>query len=664
MRSRSLKNEQRRAMRRNSTVAAMIALLAIPGMAQTAPAPAAAASTPSATSTFNDIPAEFKPDTSSFDFVRREVMIPMRDGVKLHTVLIIPKGAVRAPLLLERTPYNASKLTSRHESPHGDAVLPLAYGELFDAGYIVVAQDVRGKDGSEGDYVSTRPLVGPLNPTRVDHSTDAYDTIDWLVKNTPESNGRVATLGTSYDGFTTLMSLVNPHPALKAAVPMNPMVDSWRGDDDYHNGALRQIGLDYYYGQTSTRHSSEDIWRDGYDDYTTLLKAGSAHDVGRMFGGQDLPAWQHVLDHPTYDDFWRGQAMDKILADRPVTVPTLLVHSLWDQEDIYGALAVFAAIKPKDPDNAKVFLAIGPWHHGQEGRDASSLGAIKFDGDTGRQFRRAVLRPFLDAHLKEGAAPANLPVVTAYETGTNVWRSYDRWPLSCASGCASVSRRLYLQAGGALGFEKPKAGGADFDAYVSDPRKPVPYRLRPIRPSYSDHSTWSQWLVDDQRPFSDRTDVLVYQTEPLKVPVKIAGAPIAHLFASTTGRDADFVVKLIDVYPENDPEQPEMGGYQLAVAMDILRGRYRADPSHPKPFTPGETTPVDVPLPNANHVFLPGHSVMVQIQSSWFPLYDRNPQTYVPNIAYAKPSDYVAATIQVFHAPDAASFVELPVTDR
>ena len=651
-------------MRGKCAAAAVIALLALPCGAQTTPAPSAAASAVPASEPFNDIPAKFTPDTSSFDFVRREAMIPMRDGVKLHTVLMIPKGALRAPMLLDRTPYNADKMLSRSESPHGDAVLPLAYGELFDAGYIIVAQDVRGKDGSEGDYVSTRPLAGPLNPTGVDHSTDAYDTIDWLVKNTPESNGRVGTLGTSYDGFTTLMSLVNPHPALKAAVPMNPMVDSWRGDDDYHNGALRQIGLDYYYGQTSTRHSSEDIWRDGYDDYTTLLKAGSAYDIGKLFGGQDLPAWQHVLDHPTYDGFWRGQAMDKILAARPVTVPILLVHSLWDQEDIYGALAVFAALKPKDPDNTKVFLAIGPWHHGQEGRDASSLGAIKFDGDTGRHFRRTVLLPFLDAHLKDGAPPANLPVVTAYETGTDLWKSYDRWPLACSSGCASVSRRLYLQDGSGLAFDKPKASTSGFDAYVSDPKKPVPYRLRPIRPTYADHSTWRQWLVDDQRPFSDRTDVLVYQTEPLKAPLKIAGAPIAHLFASTTGGDADFVVKLIDVYPGSDPAQPEMGGYQLAVSMDILRGRYRDDPSHPKPFTPGATTPVNVPLPNADHVFLPGHSVMVQIQSSWFPLYDRNPQTYVPNIAYARPSDYVAATLKVFHAPGAESFIELPVTDR
>lgn len=651
-------------MNMTSLAAAMLAFLAFPCVAQTASASTETSPPALATSAFNDIPAKFTPDTSRFDFVRREVMIPMRDGVKLHTVLMIPKGEAHAPILLERTPYNASKLMSRGESSHGDAVLSLAQGELFDAGYIIVMQDVRGKDGSEGDYVSTRPLAGEFNPTRVDHSTDAFDSIDWLVKNTPESNGRVATLGTSYDGFTTLMSLVNPHPALKAAVPMNPMVDAWRGDDDYHNGALRQVGLDYYYGQTATKDSSEDIWRGGYDDYTTLLNIGSAYDIGKLFGGQDLPTWKRVLDHPTYDDYWRGQAMDKILGDRPVTVPTLLVHSLWDQEDIYGALAVFAAIKPKDPGNTRVFLVIGPWHHGQESHEASSLGAIKFDGDTGRHFRREVLLPFLDAHLKEGGAPANLPVVTAYETGTNRWKSYDRWPLSCASGCASVSKPLYLQADSALSFEPPMASAAGFDAYVSDPRKPVPYRVRPIRPTDAHDSTWRQWLVDDQRPFSDRTDVLSYQTQPLKAPLKIAGSPVAHLFASTTGSDADFVVKLIDVYPESYPEQPEMGGYQLAVSMDVLRGRYRDDPTHPKAFTPGATTSVNVPLPNANHVFLPGHRVMVQIQSSWFPLYDRNPQTYVPNIAYAKPADYVAATMKVFHEPRAQSFIELPVAER
>jgi len=646
------------------TVAAVLAFLTIACLAQAAAAQPESPPSASATSDFTDIPARFAPDTSSFDFIRREAMIPMRDGVRLHTVLMIPKGAAGAPMLLDRTPYNAGKLTSRSESSHGDAVLPLAYGELFDAGYIIVAQDVRGKDGSEGDYVSTRPLAGPLNPTSVDHSTDAYDTIEWLVKNTPESNGRVGTLGTSYDGFTTLMSLVDPHPALKAAVPMNPMVDAWRGDDDYHNGALRQIGLDYYYEQTSTRDSSENIWRSGYDDYTIMLKAGSAHDIGKLFGGQELPAWKRVLDHPAYDDYWRGQAMDKILGARPVTVPVLLVHSLWDQEDIYGALAVFAAIKPKDPDNTKVFLAIGPWYHGQESQEAASLGAIKFDGDTGRQFRRDVLLPFLDAHLKNAGTAATLPVVTAYETGTNRWKAYERWPLSCAAGCPSVSKPLYLQADGSLSFIEPKAGGADFDAYVSDPTKPVPYRMRPIRPTDAMDSTWDRWLVDDQRPFSDRTDVLTYQTEPLKTALKIAGAPIAHLFASTTGGDADFVVKLIDVYPESYPQQPEMGGYQLAVSMDVLRGRYRDDSSNPKPFVPGATTAVNVPLPNANHVFLPGHRVMVQIQSSWFPLYDRNPQAYVANIAYARPADYVAATVKVFHTPGAESFIELPVTDR
>ena len=522
-------------MSKKSTIAVALALLTIPCLSQAVATPTRIPPSTSAASDFTDIPAKFAPDTSSFDFIRREAMIPMRDGVKLHTVLMIPRSAAGAPMLLDRTPYNADKLTSRSESSHGDAVLPLAYGELFDAGYIIVAQDVRGKDGSEGDYVSTRPLAGPMNPTAVDHSTDAYDTIDWLVRNTPESNGRVGTLGTSYDGFTTLMSLVNPHPALKAAVPMNPMVDAWRGDDDYHNGALRQIGLDYYYEQTSTRDSSENIWRSGYDDYTIMLQAGSAYDIGKLFGGQELLAWKHVIDHPVYDDYWRGQAMDKILGARPVTVPVLLVHSLWDQEDIYGALAVFSAIKPKDTDNSKVFLAIGPWRHGQESREAASLGAIKFDGDTGRQFRRAVLLPFLDAHLKNAPAPVALPVVTAYETGTNRWKSYERWPLSCASGCPSVSRPLYLVADSGLSFSEPKAGGTDFDAYVSDPRKPVPYRLRPIRPTYAKDSTWDRWLVDDQRPFSDRTDVLTYQTEPLATPLKIAGAPIAHLFASTDG---------------------------------------------------------------------------------------------------------------------------------
>ncbi|HXA99909.1 MAG TPA: CocE/NonD family hydrolase, partial [Steroidobacteraceae bacterium] len=406
-----------------------------------------------------DIPADFKVSTESDDYIKRDVMIPMRDGVKLHTVIIIPKGAARAPMILDRTPYNAGKFTSGADSPRRALVLPLSFGELADAGYIIVAQDVRGKYKSEGDYVMTRPLAGDLNHTPVDHSTDAYDTIDWLVKNVPESNGKVGTMGTSYDGFTVLMSLVNPHPALKAAAPFNPMVDPWMGDDWFHNGALRQTYADYIFAQTADK-SSDDKWiAPRYDAYGTWLAIGSAGTLGKELGMDQLPFWQRLTQHPAYDRYWSEQAVDKILGARPLTVPTLYVHSQWDQEDIYGAMATFAATRSQSGaghDNS--YLVIGPWRHGGGNGDGSVLGAIKFDGDTGRWFRANVLLPFFDAHLKDDAPKADIATVTAFETGANVWRRYDQWPQSCASGCPFKSAPLYLAAGAKLSFDKQPAG--------------------------------------------------------------------------------------------------------------------------------------------------------------------------------------------------------------
>jgi len=608
-----------------------------------------------------DIPGNFAPAKNIFDFEKREVMIPMRDGAKLFTVIIIPKAVSHAPMILDRTPYSAAKFVTRAASPHAALALPNSYGELAEAGYIIVAQDVRGKYKSEGDYVMNRPLIGPLNPTSVDHATDAYDTIDWLTKNVPQSNGKVATMGTSYDGFTVLMSLINPHPALKAAVPFNPMVDTWSGDDWFHNGAFRQTYADYIYEQTADKSSGEPWTPLRYDAYETWLSAGSAGAFGAAFGMDQLPFWQRLIRHPAYDAFWQGQAVDKILAGQPLKVPTLFVHSQWDQEDIYGAPAAYAAIEAKDSVNDMNFLVIGPWRHGGGNGDGSSLGAIKFDGDTGLWFRRHVLLPFLDAHLKDGAPAAAIAPVTAYETGANQWRSYSSWPQSCAEGCPFASQKLYLASRGGLSFDPPRAGGTAFDEYISDPQKPVTYRPRPIRPTYAEDSTWRRWLVDDQRFAGDRSDVLVYQSAVLTAPLRIAGQPIAHLAAATSGTDADWVVKLIDVYPDEVPGQVEMGGYELPIAMDILRGRYRDDPSHPTPIPADKVINYTLKLPNADHVFLPGHRVMVQIQSSWFPLYDRNPQSFVETIFLAKPGDYVKARQRVYHAPGAASYIDLPV---
>jgi uncharacterized protein len=635
---------------------ALLLLACAPAAAQTSTAPA--------TSLQSETPQKFEPTDYGFDYTRRDVMIPMRDGVRLHTVILIPKGARRAPILLTRTPYDATALTSHSYSSHLGPILQ-GYDNATDVivggGYIRVVQDVRGKYGSEGDYVMNRPLRGPLNPTAVDHATDTYDTIDWLVKNIPESNGRVGILGISYDGFLPLMALINPHPALKVSVPMNPMVDGWMGDDWFHNGAFREENMSYIYEQEATRDNSQHWWSSTFDDYDMFMEAGSAGELGRRRGLEQVGFWRKILEHPSYDAWWREQAMDKILGAQPLKVPVMLVHSLWDQEDIYGAPAVYRAIKPKDTGNDKVFLVLGPWHHGQEIRDGSSLGALRFGSDTAAYFRQEILRPFLDHYLKDNAPKMDVAPVTAFETGTNTWRRLESWPAGCARGCTVKPTPLYLSAGLKAGFNQPKPGDAAYDEYVSDPSKPVPYRARPARPSYASDSTWSRWLVDDQREASGRQDVLAFVSDVLTEPVKIAGQPVVNLFASTSGTDSDWVVKLIDVYPDEVADEPALGGYQLMVAADIFRGRYRESLETPKAIEPDKPLLYRFALPNANHVFLPGHRIMVQIQSSWFPLYDRNPQTFVPNIFWAKPGDYRKATQRVYHAPGQASFVELPL---
>jgi len=630
-----------------------------PSGAQPAPAPPQYPALPSET------PTRFAPATDSFDHVRRDVMIPMRDGVKLHTVILLPKGARDAPILLTRTPYNATELTSHARSAHLGPVLngyDNATDVIVEGGYIRVVQDVRGKYGSEGDYVMNRPLHGPQNPTPVDHSTDTYDTIDWLVKNTPESNGRVGILGISYDGFLPLMALVNPHPALKVAVPMNPMVDGWMGDDWFHNGAFRQQSMAYIHDQVATRASEAKWWTSHFDDYDMFMQAGSAGELGRRHGLEQIGFWRKLLEHPAYDAFWREQAVDQVLAARPLTVPVMLVHSLWDQEDIYGAIAVYKAIEPKDTDNDKVFLVMGPWHHGQQIADGSTLGALKFDSDTALYFRREILRPFLDQHLRNGAPRADVSPVAAFETGTNAWRRLPAWPAGCTSGCTIRPTPLYLVAGAKLSLAAPKPGDAAFDEYVSDPAKPVPFRARPIQPiGYDKGLTWSQWLVDDQREASGRPDVLVFASDVLTAPVKVSGQPVANLVASTSGTDSDWVVKVIDVHPDEVGGQPALGGYQLMVSADIFRGRYRESLGTARPIASDEALPYRFALPTANHVFLPGHRIMVQVQSSWFPLYDRNPQSFVPNIFWARPEDYRRATQRIYHTPGQASFIELPL---
>jgi uncharacterized protein len=657
---RSARQGPGRALVKAFAAAALAASLGSPrSLGQAPPAPVKYPDFPSET------PAKFEPVTDGFDHVRREVMIPMRDGVKLHTVILVPNGAKGAPILLTRTPYDADALTTHLSSTH---LGPSLFGydnpteAIVEGGYIRVVQDVRGKHRSEGDYVMNRPLRGPQNPTPVDHATDTYDTIDWLVKNVPESNGRVGILGISYDGFLPLMALVDPHPALKVSVPMNPMVDGWIGDDWFHNGAFRQQNLSYIHDQEADRKSETKWWTGHFDDYDAFMEAGSAGEMGRRHGMEQLGFWRKILAHPSYDAFWRDQAVDRILAAQPLKVPVMIVHSLWDQEDIYGAIAVYKAIEPKDKGNDTVFLVMGPWHHAQEIGDGGTLGPLVFDSDTALHFRREILRPFLDQYLKEGAPPAGIAPVTAFETGTNEWRRLPGWPAGCASGCTVRPTPLYLATGFKLSFDAPASEASPFDEYVSDPAKPVPFRARPIQPvGYEGPLTWSQWLVDDQREASGRTDVLAYVSDVLTRPVKISGEPVARLVASTSGTDADWVVKLIDVYPDEVAGRPAMGGYQLMVSADIFRGRYRESLENAAPISPGKPLVYRFALPTANHVFLPGHRIMVQVQSSWFPLYDRNPQTFVPSIFWAKPEDYRKATQRIHHAPGLSSFVELPL---
>jgi putative CocE/NonD family hydrolase len=611
-------------------------------------------------------PAQFRTETGSWEYTRREAMIPMRDGVKLHTVILVPKGARRAGILLTRTPYDADALTTHAHSSHLGPMLTgydNATDVIVDGGYIRVVQDVRGKYNSEGDYVMNRPLRGPLNPSNVDHATDTYDTIDWLVKNVPEGNGKVGIIGISYDGFLPLMALFNPHPALKVSVPMNPMVDGWMGDDWFHNGAFREQNMPYVLEQVATAKNDEKWWTDKFDDYDQYMSAGSAGELGRRRGLEQIGFWRKILDHPNYDAFWQQQAVDKLLAKEPLKVPVMLVHSLWDQEDIYGAMAVYRAIEPKDTANDKVFLVMGPWHHGQEIDEASRLGAIKFGSDTAAYFRREILAPFLAHYLKDDDPKMDVAPVTAFETGANEWRRMKAYPSEDRADRASTP--LYLGAGLSVSFTVPKTGDVPYDEYVSDPAKPVPYRARPSQPiGYDLPLTWPRWLVDDQREASGRSDVLAYSSNVLKAPVKIMGQPIVNLVASTSGTDSDWVVKLIDVYPDEVAGDPGLGGYQLAVSMDIFRGRYRESLETPKALAPDAPLPYKWGLPYANHAFLPGHRIMVQIQSSWFPLYDRNPQTFVPNIFWAKPEDYKKATQRVYHTPGRATFIDLPVVSR
>ena len=627
----------------------VLGLVAAAGLST--PARAAFIQTPPS-QTFNDVPKVFKNKLPEPAYATRIAMIPMRDGVKLHTIIMIPNGAKNAAIVLERTPYEASATPDY----------------LVEAGFIRVHQDVRGKYGSEGDYVMTRPPRGPSNPPSVDHATDALDTIDWLVKNTPETNGHVGMIGGSYDGFTAVMALLEPHPALKAVVPQGPVVDAWMGDDWFHYGAFRNLMLGYIQMQTGQRGAGAVTPSDSYDKYDELLRVGSTGDYARVHGLEQLPWVVRTMAHPAYDEYWESQALDKLLVARaPRSVATLWTQGLWDQEDMWGANHAWLALKAAGRQ-ANNWLVMGPWNHIQVHGDGWALGPFRWNGNTAIQYRRDILMPFFNEHLR-GGPPAKLAPVTVFNTGEDRWDRFESWPTVCERGCPGGMTPLYTSTGFSLSFEQP-TGAEGGDAYTSDPAKPVPFMPRPVRDPFggytsetlgSSYGPWANWLVQDQRFVDGRPDVLVYETAVLTEPVRVQGIPVADIRAMTTGSDGDFVVKLIDVYPAQMAVQPQLGGYQLPISMDIFRGRYRESFSHPTAIPANTAQRYRFDLPNVNHVFKPGHRIMVQIQSTLFPLYDRNPQTFVPNIFFAKPADYRKAEVTILRSKTQSTAVWLPI---
>ncbi len=590
------------------------------------------------------------------DFTVREEMVPMRDGVKLYTVVLTPRGA-RAPLpiLLERTPYDAS---SRALGSAPATKLAVVLGTKYVGDYVYVFQDLRGRFRSEGTYAMYRVPRGRFNTTTTDETTDAWDTIEWLVTHVPATNGKVGVWGTSYPGWLTLAAEREPHPALAAAVPFNPVVDVWKADDWFHWGAFRAAySFDFIYEMESRKGMSTPYPYETRDLYTWMLTLGSAaQGLGSRLDDRH-EMWARLMESPSYGPYWRDCAADQWFASPTRLVPTLHVLGLWDQEDIYGAPAAYAALEAHDTRNDLNFFAAGPWYHGQHFADGSRLGPLVFDEDTARRFRDDVLRPFLGRFLKGEVVPAPAPV-TVFETGTNRWRTFDRWPPP------TEKRLLYLQPGGGLALEPPHPRPS-WTEFASDPARPVPYAPRPNWGfSYSNPAAiaaWRRWLVEDQRFVDGRPDVATWASEPLKEPVTIRGPVVARLFAETTGTDADWVVKLIDVYPDDDPVEATMSGYELMVSADIFRGRYRESVEEARPLSADEVLKYTLTLPHANHTFRAGHRLMVQVQSTWFPLYDRNPQTFVPSIMSAPASAYRAQRHRIHHGATGATHLELLV---
>lgn len=585
------------------------------------------------------------------EFEAAEQMVPVRDGVKLHTVICTPKNQTTAlPMLMTRTPYGAQTGQCRN--------LGRAQAALVADGYIFVYQDIRGKYASEGEFMMNRPA----NPVRdrqntklVDESSDTYDTIDWLVKNVKNNNGRVGIFGVSYPGWLATVPLLEPHQALKALSPQAAMNDTWMGDDFFHQGGFRlSYGYEYVYGVENTK-GGDDPKFDTYDMYEWYLRQGALSN----FLKPTLPTWKAFIEHPTFDSYWKSRSAIEYLKD--VTVPTLHVVGWFDQEDFYGPMKGYTKLEQNDKQKMN-YLVVGPWNHGGwRGGPGDKLGNLEFKNATGQHFREKIEAPWFAYHL-HGKGTLNFPEAQSFQTGSNEWKSYDQWPPLNRT----TERKLYFHANGKLSFDAPTDTSAQaFDSYVSDPAHPVPYRKRPIEPTYFNKgSGWFTWQTEDQRFVDGRPDVLTWQTEVLQEDVVVSGEIIAQLFASTSGTDSDWIVKLIDVLPQEIPDNHRMGGYQMMVAGEVLRGRYHKSFEKPEPLKANQPTEFNVYLIHKDHAFKKGHKIMVQVQSTWFPIIDRNPQKYVENIFKATDADFISATQRIYRSQALPSHLKLPVVTK
>jgi hypothetical protein len=588
--------------------------------------------------------AQTAPDTITYS--RHELLISMRDGIRLNTVIYSPAGISEpVPLLFLRTPYGVSRIPSPNKDPY--------ISDMAKEGYIFVFQDIRGRYKSEGTFEMQRIMRDKKDPKSIDESTDTYDAIEWMLKNVPLNNGKVGMYGVSYDGWTALIGTIDPHPALKAVSEQATPADMFLGDDFHHNGAFR-LSYSFEYAFMEEFSKKDTLFPfDRYDTYEWYLKLGPLSNVNEKYFHGSIPSWNDFVNHPNFDEFWQKQSMAYRLG-KP-TVPVLHVAGWWDQEDFYGPQKAYEVLEKQDKLN-KNFIVIGPWNHGGWSRGSGSgLGNIKFGSPTSEKFRKEILCQFFGYYLK-GNGNGAFPEATTFQTGSNTWKEYNSWPpLNLTK-----TQNLYLRSDEKLSFTSPQ-DTLGYDQYLSDPSHPVPYRPRPVEETYGPGSRWYTWLVQDQRFVQNRPDVFSWETTTLTSDIEVTGNLMADIFASTTGTDADWIVKLIDVYPETYPDQFNMGGYELMIANDVFRGRFRNGFIKPEPVNPGEVYEYRIDLHAINHVFKAGHKIMVQIQSSWFPIIDRNPQKFVANIFEARESDFISTTQRIFRTRQYSSNIILPV---